>query len=148
MRMLFVSNLFPNRDEPVRGIYNAQRVAALSKHCEVTVVAPSRRALGDEIRDGIRVIHPKLWYLPLLSRPLNGWLFARAIEPVIRRERFDIVVASWSYPDAYAVMLLSEKLNFPFTCEVVGSDVNVFFDNSSRKRQVLRVLRASRTVFV
>jgi glycosyltransferase involved in cell wall biosynthesis len=148
MRLLFVSNLFPNRDEPVRGIFNAQHVAALSRLCEVSVVAPTRVALGDEIRDGIRVIHPKFWHVPLLSRPLNGWLFAHAIEPIIRRERFDIVVASWSYPDAYGVMLLAEKLNFRFTSEVLGSDVNVYFNNPSRKRQILRALRASRAVFV
>jgi glycosyltransferase involved in cell wall biosynthesis len=148
MRMLFVSNLFPNRHEPVRGIFNAQHVAALSKFCEVTVVAPSGTGLPDETRDGIRVIHPKFWHVPLLSRPVNGRLFARAIEPIIRRERFDIVLASWAYPDAYAVMLLAEKLNFTFVSEVLGSDVNVYFNNPSRKRQILRTLRASRVVFV
>jgi glycosyltransferase involved in cell wall biosynthesis len=147
MRLLFVSNLFPNAAEPVRGIFNAQQVAALSKLCEVTVIAPTSQTMSDENRDTIRVIHPRFFHVPVLSRPLNGWLFARAVEPVIRRERFDIVLASWAYPDAYGVMLVAEKLKFPFAAAVLGSDVNAFFDNPTRKQQILRALRASRVVF-
>ena len=85
--------------------------------------------------------------MPVLSRSINGWLFARAIEPIIRRERFDIVLASWAYPDAYGVMLVAEKLKFPFATAVLGSDVNAFFENPTRKQQILRALRASRVVF-
>ena len=59
MRLLFVSNLFPNAAEPVRGMFNAQQVAALSKLCEVTVVAPTNQTMPDENRDGVRVIHPR-----------------------------------------------------------------------------------------
>jgi len=147
MRLLFVSNLFPNPAEPTRGVFNAQQVAALSKLCEVIVIAPSTRTLSDETYRGVRVIHPKFFHVPLLSRPLNGWLFARAIEPVIRRQRFDMVLASWAYPDAYGVMLVAERRKFPFATEVLGSDVNAFFENPARKRQILRVLQASRVVF-
>jgi glycosyltransferase involved in cell wall biosynthesis len=144
---LFVSNLFPNPAEPVRGVFNAQQVAALSKLCDVTVIAPSSRTLAEQTRDGVRVIHPKFFHVPLLTRPLNGWLFARAVEPVICHEQFDMVLANWAYPDAHGVMLLAEKLKFPFATTVMGSDVNTFFDNRKRKQQVLRVLRASRVVF-
>jgi glycosyltransferase involved in cell wall biosynthesis len=147
MRLLFVSNLFPNAAEPVRGIFNAQQVMALSKLCDITVVAPTSQSMCDENRAGVRVIHPKFFHVPVLSRSFNGWLFARAIEPVLRRERFDIVLASWAYPDAYGVMLVAEKLRFPFTTSVLGSDVNAFFENATRKQQILRALQTSRVVF-
>jgi glycosyltransferase involved in cell wall biosynthesis len=147
MRLLFVSNLFPNAADPVRGIFNAQQVAALSRMCEITVVAPTARAMPDEVRDGIRVIHPRFVNVPVLSRPWNGWLFARAIEPVLSAERFDVVLANWAYPDAYGVMLVAAKLKFPFAMTAQGSDINVCFKNATRKRQILRGLRASRTVF-
>jgi glycosyltransferase involved in cell wall biosynthesis len=147
MRLLFVSNLFPNPTEPVRGVFNAQQVAALSKLCEITVVAPTSQSIPDQTHNGVRVIHPKFFHVPLLSRPLNGWLFARTIEPVIRREQFDMVLASWAYPDAYGVMLVAQKRSFSFATDVLGSDVNVFFENPTRKRQILRALRASRVVF-
>ena len=86
MKLLFVSNLFPNAAKPMRGVFNAQLVAALSKLCEVTVVAPTSQAMSDGNRAGVRVIHPRFFHVPVLSRPFNGCLFARAIEPVIRHE--------------------------------------------------------------
>jgi len=147
MRLLFVTNLFPNAAEPTRGMHNAQQVAALSKYCEVKVIAPMHRPVPDEAWRGIAVTHPRFISLPMISRPLNGWLFARAVEPAMSREQFDIALVNWAYPDAYGVMLVAEKLNFRFATTVQGSDVNVFFENPTRKRQILRALRASRVVF-
>jgi glycosyltransferase involved in cell wall biosynthesis len=147
MRLLFVSNLFPNATEPARGMHNAQQVVALSKHCEVKVIAPMRRPVPDETWCGIAVTHPRFISVPVISRPLNGWLFARAVRPAIRPAEFDIALVNWAYPDAYGVMLVAEKLNFRFATTVQGSDVNVFFENPTRKRQILRALRASRAVF-
>jgi glycosyltransferase involved in cell wall biosynthesis len=147
MKLLFVSNLFPNGVEPTRGIHNAQQVAALAKRCEIKVVSPMHRPMRDETWQGVAVTHPRFLHVPLLSRPLNGWLFAQAVEPVIRREHPDIVLVNWAYPDAYGVMLVTNKLRLPFATTVQGSDVNVFFRNPTRKRQVLRALRASRAVF-
>src|ERR1700735_3698158 len=118
MRLLFVSNLFPNAAEPVRGVFNAQQVAALSKLCEVTVVAPTGQTMSNETRAGVRVINPRFFHVPVLSRPFNGRLCAISIEPILRRERFDMVLASWAYPDAYGVMLVAEKLKFPFATAV------------------------------
>jgi glycosyltransferase involved in cell wall biosynthesis len=147
MRLLFVSNLFPNAAEPTRGMHNAQQVAALAKHCDIKVVAPMHHPVPDETWRSIAVTHPRFLRVPLLSRPLNGWLFARAITPVIRQEQFDVALVNWAYPDAYGVMLVAEKLKFPFATTVQGSDVNVLFQNPTRKRQILRALRASRMVF-
>lgn len=147
MRVLFVSNLFPNAREPTRGMHNAQQVAALARHCAVRVVAPTGRALPAETWQNLTVLHPPFRNIPVLSRPFNGWLFARCIEPVIRGESFDVVLVNWAYPDAYGVMLVAGKLGFPFATTVQGSDVNVFFENPIRKRQILRALRASRAVF-
>jgi glycosyltransferase involved in cell wall biosynthesis len=147
MKLLFVSNLFPNGSEPTRGMHNAQQVAALSKRCEIKVVSPMHQPVPDETWQGVPVTHPRFVHVPLFSRSLNGWLFSRAIEPVIRRERPDIILVNWAYPDAYGVMLVANKLKLPFATTVQGSDVNVFFQNPTRKRQVLHALRASRAVF-
>jgi glycosyltransferase involved in cell wall biosynthesis len=147
MKLLFISNLFPNGVEPTRGMHNAQQVAALARHCKVKVISPMHRLVPNETWRGIAVSHPRFVHVPLLSRSLNGWLFARAVEPVIRQERFDVALVNWAYPDAYGVMLVAAKLKFPFATTVQGSDVNVFFRNPIRKRQILRTLRASHAVF-
>jgi glycosyltransferase involved in cell wall biosynthesis len=147
MNVLFISNLFPNAAEPTRGMHNAQQVAALAKLCPVRVIAPMHHPVANEQWNGIAVTHPRVLHVPLLSRPFNGWLFARAVEPAIRRENFGVALVNWAYPDAYGVMLVAEKLKFPFATTVQGSDVNVLFENPTRKKQILRALRASRVVF-
>lgn len=147
LRILFTSNLFPNHLEPMRGMHNAQQVAALARFSSVTVIAPTEFSCADENRDGITVRHPRFRHIPLLSRPFNGWLYARAIEPFVRQAQFDVALVNWAYPDAYGVMLVAEKLKFPFATTVQGSDVHQFFKNPRRKKQVLRALRASRAVF-
>ena len=40
MRLLIITNLFPNALEPNRGLFNLQQFLALSRRCELTVVAP------------------------------------------------------------------------------------------------------------
>ena len=147
MKLLFVSNLFPNAAEPTRGMHNAQQVAALSKHCDIKVIAPMHHPVPEENWRGITVKHPRFLHVPLLSRPLNGWLFAMAITPDVVNEDFDVVLVNWAYPDAYGVMLVAQRRGFPFATTVQGSDVNVFFQNRTRKRQILRALRASSAVF-
>jgi glycosyltransferase involved in cell wall biosynthesis len=148
MNVLFVSNLFPNASEPTRGMHNVQQVAALAKRCTIVkVVAPTASALPSETRFGIEVVHPGFLHVPLLSRPFNGWLFARAVDSIVRAAGFDVVLVNWAYPDAYGVMLLARELKFPFATTVQGSDVNASFGRPTLKRLVLRALRASGAVF-
>lgn len=144
---MFVSHIFPNVREPTRGVFNAQQVTALAQLCGTTVIAPCGSGLPPEERDGVTVLHPPLWRVPLLSRSINGLLYALAIRHALRTCAFDVALANWAYPDAYGVMLLARRYGFPFATTVMGSDVNVYFDNPIRRRQVLQALRSSSAVF-
>jgi glycosyltransferase involved in cell wall biosynthesis len=147
VKLLFISNLFPNPREPQKGIFNAQQVHALSNRCDVTVIAPTSQVLATEDAYGARVLHPKVFHLPVLTRPWNGWLYARGIEQSVRTETFDIALASFAYPDGYAVMLLAERLHFPFAIDVLGSDINLLFHSPRHRKRILRALYAGRAVF-
>lgn len=147
MNVVFISNLFPNAAEPTRGLHNAQQVAALARRCQIRVVAPTAGRLADEQRAGVPVTHPRFRHIPLLSRPFNGRLFARCVDPALRDKSFDVALVNWAYPDAYGVMLVADRYKFPFATTVQGSDVNTLFDNPTRKRQILRALRSSCAVF-
>jgi glycosyltransferase involved in cell wall biosynthesis len=141
MRILFISNLYPN-------IRNAQQIAALAKYGVITkVIAPTKHALPNEIRDSVKVTHPRFRNIPILSRPLNGWLYAKSIESSVRNETFDLALASFAYPDGYAVMRLAQRFGFPFSVAVLGSDINLLCQHFYYRRQILAALRASRIVF-
>lgn len=148
MNLLFVSNLFPNGQEPTRGTFNLQQVLALAKFCTVTkVIAPTPKTLPDEQHQGVRIVHPRFRSIPLLTRPLNSWLYARCIEDEFRSSQFDVAFASFAYPDGHGVSLLAKKYGFHFAVDVLGSDVNILFHNPHRRSQILTALRGASAVF-
>src|SRR5262249_61236321 len=113
----------------------------------VKIIAPTASRQTAESHFGTEVVHPRFFHIPLFSRQFNGWLFARAIAPIVRESSFDVVLVNWAYPDAHGVMLLANELKFPFATTVQGSDVNSFFASPTLKRLILRTLRSSAAVF-
>ena len=148
VRLVFISNLFPNAREPQRGLFNAQQITALAHHTEITrIIVPVETPIADEVYEGVPVTHPHFFHVPVLTRPWNGFFLSRALAPQLLHRNFDCVLVNWAYPDAYAVMLSAQRLHFPFATTVQGSDVNLLFNNPRRKRQILCALRASIAVF-
>lgn len=155
MIVLFVSNLFPNPHEPARGIFNLHQVRHLARLCSVRVVTPiatsfvrSRYVTNQPVPAtttlaGLEVHHPKAWYLPKIGRPLNAWLYARSVAPLLRRlAPFDVIFVNWAYPDACGVA----KLGYPFVVSISGSDANVGLTFRIRRRQILHMIAAAKAV--
>ena len=138
MKVLFFSNMYPSRLEQTRGIFHAQLVQALSKLCEVRVVAPrswwqrlrfpsTLFRVRREMRDGVEVSYPTYWSIPRLS-DLHGDAMVRSLRRYMLRLRtefkFDVIVAAWAYPDAYAMTRLSHEIGCPIITKLLGSDIN------------------------
>ena len=115
MRALIVTNLFPNRVEPDRGVFNAQQFAQLAKRCDLTIVAPVpwfpkaacphtnlvgvgawlrrvaprwssyARVPDAETLGGIPVHHPRHLVIPNVARALYGWLFFLGVRRTVWR---------------------------------------------------------------
>jgi len=164
MNVVFVSNLFPNRHEPTRGIFNFHQMRALAAFCSVRVVAPIARSFvrsrhvtphpvpSLEQIGPFEVRHPTALYLPQIGRSLNAWLFAVSVGPTLNRliAEFscDVLLANWAYPDACGVAQVAEKLRIPFVASCSGSDLNVGLTFAIRRRQILRMTRSARAVTV
>ncbi len=144
MRVLVMTRLFPNALEPLWAPYNRQQFGALGKLCEVEVLStvpwfPGARFLKrsmagrlvdvpaeDRIAE-LRVRHPRYLRAPGFGHGLAGLLYAASLAPLIRRERdrFDVLVAAWGYPDAVAAVILGRALGIPVAVKLHGSDLNV-----------------------
>jgi glycosyltransferase involved in cell wall biosynthesis len=163
MKVLFVSNLFPNPHEPTRGIFNFHQVRHLAKLAEVRVVVPIARSFirgryvttkpvpPETELDGLKVWHPVSWYLPSIGTPLNAWLYALSLAPVIKRIHnefpFDVILANWAYPDACGMARIARHWQVPLVASISGSDVNVQMTLPTHRRQILRMLtQASATI--
>jgi glycosyltransferase involved in cell wall biosynthesis len=78
--------------------------------------------------------------LPLLSRPLNGWMAARALLPHVRRFAPDLIFSFFLYPDGYAALKIGKALAVPVVAVSIGSDINRIGDplSAMHTRAVLR----------
>ena len=135
MKLLIVTNLFPNAAEPNRAPFNRQQFTALAKLCELKVVAPipmfrhSRKQVPErEVIGGIEVFHPRYLAIPKILRITHGpayflgiWHTLRTIQ---RTFDYDAILAAWAYPDAYGAALAARILRKKLIVEVLGSDIN------------------------
>jgi teichuronic acid biosynthesis glycosyltransferase TuaC len=78
--------------------------------------------------------------LPVLSRPFNGLMAARALLPQVRRFAPDLIFGCFLYPDGYAALKIGQALAVPVVAMSIGSDINRIGDpiSAMHTRTVLR----------
>jgi peptidoglycan/xylan/chitin deacetylase (PgdA/CDA1 family) len=169
MRVLAVTQIFPNAAEPLWAPFNRQQFAALGRRCEVEVLATIpwfpgasvaarwsaagrlARVPRDERIDGLAVTHPRVLYVPRYGHALSGALYAASVLPEVlrRRGRYDVLLGSWAYPDGAAVVALAKALGVPAVIKLHGSDMDVLAKRPALRRQMqLALPRAARIVAV
>lgn len=154
MKILFISNLYPDHAEPGRGLPNARLVRRLQAVGEVRVISPRpvwpffpgrrRRALPED--EAVQPLFPPVWYLPKIGSRWNPWLMRRGLRPYVeqlhRRWRFEVVLAAWLYPDACAVQPLAASWGTPLLAIAQGSDVHQYLQHPVRQRLIKQHLLA------
>ena len=159
MKLLFVSNLFPDQRESWRGLDNVTLLHALRQQepgLDVRVLAfrPSLGWSGPlpglKPRPGDEALLPtyhKVAYVPRFGG-LNHHLFAfslararRALEPDFQP---DAVLAPWLFPDACAVAACYPRV--PVVAVAQGSDVHQYLRLPMRRRAILGLCDRARAV--
>ncbi len=143
--MLVVTKLFPNALEPAFSPFNRHQFAALGRLCHVEVLAllpwfpgvgllsgisragRTTRVPASELIDGLPVSHPRVLYIPRVGHALAGPLYAASLLPRVlaRRDRFDVILGSFAYPDGFAAVVLGRAARVPTVIKVHGTDINV-----------------------
>lgn len=160
-RLLTFTSLYPNTQMPRHGIFVQTRLRQLldAGPVQARVVAPvpwfpSRSPrFGQyakyaavpltEVREGIRVDHPRYPVIPKVGMRVAPWLMARAMLPVLRRQiaagdDFDIIDAHYFYPDGVAAAWLGQQLNKPVVITARGSDINLIATYPGPRAQIQR----------
>ncbi|HTE51910.1 MAG TPA: glycosyltransferase [Kofleriaceae bacterium] len=169
MRVLAVTQIFPNAAEPLSAPFNRQQLAALGQLCHLEVIAalpwfPGSRlaarwsAAGRrgrvprrELIDGLSVTHPPALYVPRFGRSLSGALYLASVAPEVlrRRGQVDVVLGTWAYPDGCAAVVLGRMIGAPVVVKLHGSDLNVMARMAGPRAQLRALLpRADRVVAV
>jgi glycosyltransferase involved in cell wall biosynthesis len=131
LKVLVFTTVFPSPPLPTHGVFTPARVGPLEGPCEIRVVAPVawfRRKGQVPARGtwaGLPVEYPSFFYLPGVTRELNGFLlFASSLVSVARLKRefdFDLIDAHFTYPDGFAAVLLGKWFNRPVTITLHGT---------------------------
>lgn len=153
MKILVVTNLFPTPWDPRRGAFNRQQFQRLGDRHDVDVLTAvdfRERAGGpkEDVRvPGVRTDHFTFYHPPGFARFLNALCFFACMMwqrgGELRRARYDVMLASWAYPDAAGAAWVARLLGIPYVVKVHGSDLNVQAESRLRRPQIRSALRGA-----
>ena len=152
LKLLAITNLFPNNQEPTRGIFNKQQFSELEKLCNLKVIAPLPWFIKigvprKEIIEGIETYHPRYAMTPRFGRSLYGFFFYFSllgyIKKLYKKFPFNAILATWAYPDAFGSCLIAKVLKKPIVIKVHGSDINTYSAYFLRRKMISWALRNS-----
>jgi glycosyltransferase involved in cell wall biosynthesis len=94
----------------------------------------TRKRLDPSFRpEEVDVSYHEFPAIPLVSRPVNGWLAARALIPAVREFEPDILFGCFLYPDSFAALRIARCLRKPVVAMSIGSDLNRVGDWASAR---------------
>jgi phenylacetate-coenzyme A ligase PaaK-like adenylate-forming protein/glycosyltransferase involved in cell wall biosynthesis len=146
-RIAIVTPVYPNSNEPYRGIFNYRRARALAEYADVEVfcmMSTYPRSLRPNFRGyhkvdiafttpGLTVRYIPYPALPYVTRSLNGWNCARQLIPELRVFKPDLILAYWVFPEGYGAELAGKKLGLPVVVKSLGSDLRLIPDAISER---------------
>ncbi len=162
MKILFLSNEFPNSIKPGKGTFNCSMIQSLSELHQTHVVSPvswmdelshyikhktrlSRTWTPIENSDSLSVDYPRFYYLPKVVHHHYGrflhWSIRQAIHKAITKFQPDIILSYWLHPDGEVAVNTAREHGLPVVVMTGGSDLLLLTQNRNRKRAIKSVLQ-------
>jgi len=165
MRILALTNLYPNPFQPTKAPFVRHELKALAEAHFIRVISPI--SWTDEVRgrlrghaaflrkkvatvDGLHVDFPRYWYPPGILRQYYGHFFYRCV-----RQSFlelaaaiqpDLIYAPWAYPDGWAAVRLANEIDVPVVVKVHGSDILLLNEHAGRQGPTAEAVRGADAV--
>ena len=156
-KILALSYLFPNPEKPNHGIFVFNRLNAMSKYADVTVVnpipwSPVHKYLSkfkhlenvpfQTKRGNLTIYHPRYLSIPGYLKELEIVTYKRAVKDVVDalESRFDLVDLHWTFPDLPTGDYLSRKYKVPYRVTLRGMEAFHQRDGGVRQRIVAKYL--------
>lgn len=162
MNLLVATNLFPDQNEPWRGLDNVTLVHALKQqhpglNIRVQAFRPSFRHFGGASSQlkprpedvGLNVDYFWTPYLPRwggMNHRLFSHAFARAQKSLPSDFVPQAVLVPWLFPDACGVALQAAACGVPVVAVAQGSDVHQYLDMPFRRRAILAMSRRVKAI--
>ncbi|MBU2924935.1 glycosyltransferase [Colwellia sp. 1_MG-2023] len=157
-KILAISYLFPNSEQPNHGIFVLNRLKAMSKYADITVINPiadspvhkhidkfkglQKIPLQEELL-GVHVYHPRFFSIPGHLKSLEVISYRRAVWSIVKTlpADFDLIDLHWTFPDLPTGAWLSKKFDIPFNVTLRGMEAFHLQDSGLRKHIVSYYLK-------
>lgn len=137
LRVAVVTHYFPTSSQPWQGHSAYQTLRILSRLCDLRVfcsvvqypqlLRPRAAANLPDLAwspPEVEVTYVPYAALPVVSRPLNGYLISRTMQPHLQAYQPDIILNYVIYPHGFAAVRIGRKLRIPVVLTAIGSDLN------------------------
>ncbi len=163
-RLLFVSNLFPDPREPIRGLDNQVLLHHLQRleDFEVRVLSPRPALPGTSAWNAIATLRAKeedqdfrpvyfpFPYVPRAGGLANDFLLrtaaARPLAKLTADFRPDVVLTSWLFPDGCAMASLCQRVGLLLVLITQGTDTHQYLNRPLRRAKILKAISRSAAV--
>lgn len=160
IKILAISYLFPNTEQPNHGIFVYNRLNALGRLIDIKVINPipwspihsklPQYAFLNNIPEktklgNLEIFHPRFFSIPKYLKSIEAFSYYGAIKRVLSEELnsfdFDLIDLHWTYPDLPSGFWLSVKYKKPYFVTLRGHEALHLPDPGVRKNIVGRYLR-------
>lgn len=167
MKILVITNLYPNPVDPLRGIFIGNMVKILRKKCEIKVISPlpwfprnkffirfKKYYHFSQVPEESNITGVTVYYPKYLAIPKMGFLnpvfifiaiFLKTLK-IVKQDKIDLINAHWIYPDGIAVSWIARLLKKPFILSSRGCDINLYSMFKLRKPQIKNALEKASKV--
>jgi len=153
-RILFISHMYPNQFDSAYGKVIFEQAQSLLKMHEVIVIAPVpyvppffkflkkkyktlKKIKKEDSFAGIKVYYPRFLVFGSFMFCHTGTFMYHGIKRLVKRlhkkNKFDLIHAHFTIPDAYAGAILKQKLNIPLVITLQATDLNYTYYKCLRK---------------
>ena len=156
-KILAISYLFPNSEKPNHGIFVYNRLNAMAKYADVTVINPIpwsplhsfidkfkhlRNIPAKTQRGNLNIYHPRYLSIPGYAKGVEIPTYRGAVKKVIDEIGFDfdLIDLHWTFPDLPTGDYLSNRFGVPYRVTLRGMEAFHIQDGDVRQASVAQYL--------
>jgi teichuronic acid biosynthesis glycosyltransferase TuaC len=168
-RIIIITNLYPNSEEPLRGVFVESMAKELKELCDLTVISPlpwfpkgdflkrfgkwHKYSLVNNSRekDGIKIYYPKFIAIPKMGIVHSFFMFIAIfslVNKLHKQKPIDLINAHWIFPDGVAANWVAQFLKIPIVLSAHGCDINHYPKLFMRKTPIVRALAKANGISV
>jgi teichuronic acid biosynthesis glycosyltransferase TuaC len=152
--MLVLTNAFPTKDDPNKGLDIQEQIRRFGTKYEVKVIhfRPKNILTNKEMpflyrwrNNDVEAIESYYYSFPKIGVIFSGFFYFIACRDLIidlhKTFSLNLIVCYWTYPEGFGASLIAKKLNIPLVIRPRGSDINIYIQNKLLRNLIKYVLK-------